>query len=152
MVEIDWLDRGPVITESDVARFEKSEGITLSPEHRRFLVSVTNGGRAPALMPIPASGAPYGAGDLDAIYGIGHEHSVYELARACEFLREKLPGLVPFAYDEGNGQVFIDISSGGHVVYIPWDEINNSPSRPYFVANSIAEFLEESVRLARELA
>lgn len=151
MLEIDWIGKGPSITESDVDRFEASTGVMLAPEHRRFLVGVTNGGRPPALMPIPAVGAPYGAGDLDAIYGIGHQSWVRDLRRAFEFLPEKLPKLVPFAYDQGNGQVFIDRLNADHVVYIPWDELRNSPPRPYFVADSIADFLEQSVRLAREL-
>lgn len=150
-MDIEWENSRPLAPESEVDDFEKQHFIRFSREHKRFLMTITNGGGPVGDVPIPTENCPGGAGALLAVYGINHPESCCDMGKALRVNAGLLPQLVPFGYDQGSSEVFIDVMDQvGRVVFIPLQEVHQPSPQIYHVANSIEEFLEESARLALE--
>ena len=145
---IHWTNELSRASDTEVDTLELAHHVRLSREHRQFLTRITNGGSPVEDLAIPAVDCPYGAGGLLGVYGINNPADYYDMATAFEANKRFLPHLVPFGYDQGSSQVFVDmISTPGRLVYIPLDELQKSQPAIYHAANSIAEFLEKSAEL-----
>ena len=152
---IEWEKSRQLATEScaefEVDDFERQHFNRFTREHRRFLTTITNGGGPVGDVPIPTLNCPGGAGALLAVYGINCPESFSDMGKALRVNARLLPQLIPFGYDQGSNEVFIDMMNNvGGVVFMPLWEMSAPAPQPYHAANSIEEFLEESARLALE--
>ena len=149
---VTWIKSAELASDAEVNLFEEAYGFRFSQEHRKFLIEQTNGGKSEEEIVVPTTDCPGGAGALHGLYGINHPQKIYDLGEAISALPGLLPSLVPFGFDQGSGEIFVDMSTAvGRLVYIPIEELRDIPPRPYHVANSIAEFIEAGVALAKEL-
>jgi len=148
---IEWVNKGGPISEPEINHFELEHHFRFSKEHRRFLMAFTNGASVSGDAPIPTEDCPGGAGGLDGVYGINHQANYLNFAKVIAIFGSGLPYLIPFGYDQGNGQLFVDmVDLPGRLVYVPYEELGNVPLKPYHVANSISEYFEEAAKLADE--
>jgi SMI1 / KNR4 family (SUKH-1) len=149
---MEWENSRGLAAEWEIEEFERTHKLRFTQGHHQFLAHCTNGGQSAETLAIPTVDCPGGAGDLHGLYGINHPESYFDLARALETFGHLLPWMIPFGYDQGNNQLFIDaIEKPGRVVYIPLEEMGDNPPHPYHVADSIKEFLDEALALAAEL-
>ncbi|MDR3690723.1 MAG: SMI1/KNR4 family protein [Fimbriimonas sp.] len=152
MFEVDPHGALGLARVEDLDVFEERHCLRFSDEHRQFLSHIANGGYVRTPMIIPTVDCFGGAGLLDGIYGVNHPNGNNDLGRAVQDSGSLVPGLVPFGFDQGNGQLFIDmVNSPGRVVYVPWEELDASPLITYHVAVSIRAFIGEAEELTKTL-
>jgi hypothetical protein len=137
-MRIEWKSNAAPPTDEEIARFERDYGVRLTDEHRRFLQTVSNGGRPIGAYQIPTTDCPGGAATLHGVYGINHPTSYYDMGRAVLLNPERARRFCPFGYDDVGGELAIDlVDRVGRVVYNPSD-----PDEVYHSANSIGELME----------
>ena len=150
-MEIEWENSRPLAPVIEVDEFENEHFVRFTREQRRFLTTTTNGGGPVGDVLIPTENCPGGPGGLLAVYGLNHLEMCFDMGRDLTRNAMFLQHLVPFGYDQGSSEVFIDVMDQvGRVVFIPLQEVHQPSPQIYHVANSIEEFLEESARLALE--
>jgi len=136
MLDIDDTTVRSLASELELLEFEKRFAFRFGIEHREFLATVANGGFG-------------GAGQLDGLFGVNHPMEEIDLGSTLARRPLTESNLVPFGFDNFGGLVLVDLAERpGRLVYIPWEEQDNTPLVTYHVADTIAEFLEEASKLA----
>ncbi len=128
-------DKKPSATDAEIARFEKSLGISLPADYRSFLQRC-NGGYA--------GGSVW---DFENDVGVHHvggfrEEKHFSLPRHCASLKEFLPAdLIPIADDPFGNAICIGIRgpSLGKIYF--WHH-ESADEEPAHVADSFAQFVE----------
>ena len=143
---------GPV-REEEIQAFESHYSISLPNSFRKFLYAL-NGGRV-QLRRYPDSVQGYG--EIDDFYGLGRKAEDDELALVNSWdlgnlwgetrrLQQRLGnGLVPFARDAGDNQLFIDFRSPVPCVHRLIAEMNTT----YLVSPSYEEFIDSLQEVQR---
>ena len=148
--DLNWHTDFGLATDLQLDRFELDHGFKFSSEHRQFLTAVTNGCHVDTDLAIPTQGCYGEACALHGIYGVNLPSESLDMSGILDIFQEHLPFLVPFGYDQGSGQVFVEMKTHpGTLVYVPWDELGERPLPTYFVANSLGEFFEAARQLAK---
>jgi len=149
MLDIDDTTVRSLASELELLEFEKRFAFRFGIEHREFLATVANGGYPISMLAIPTENCFGGAGQLDGLFGVNHPMEEIDLGSTLARRPLTESNLVPFGFDNFGGLVLVDLAERpGRLVYIPWEEQDNTPLVTYHVADTIAEFLEEASKLA----
>ena len=118
---MEW--RGPVVTEEDVAAFERRLGHRLPEDYRRFLLEV-NGGRLD-------THTAFDDGIVNLLFSLNEPDERHDLLTQTLFERSTSrlpsPDLISVGYDDGSGGILLAVA-GEHRGEV-WFE-NNSDPRP----------------------
>ena len=127
-------DKKPLSTDADISQFERSLGIILPADYRKFLQRC-NGGYA-------------GGSVWDFKHDVGVHHiggfrseAHFSLRRHCDSLRRFLPtDIIPIADDPFGNAICIGIRSASLGKIYFWDH-ESAENLPTVVADSFAEFV-----------
>ena len=138
-------DRGPEVSETQLASLEANLGSPLPAEYREFLIASNGGVPTPDTIDIP--GFPESPTDVQVLFGVGRSVESSRLEWNLRTLAERLDsGLLPIACDSG-GNVFclsLRSSDNGAVLYCDLQAVfADYQSKPqyYPVAPSFESFL-----------
>ena len=140
-------DRGPKVSQTEIASLEASLGSPLPVEYREFLTASNGGVPRPDTIDIPEF--PESPTDVQVLFGLGRSVKSSRLEWNLRTLAERLdPELLPIACDSG-GNVFclsLRLSDNGAVLYCDLHVVfadNESKPQYYPVAPSFESFLRK---------
>lgn len=124
------------VAESDIAGFEKRNGVSLPEAYRRFLQEQNGGRPRDGEFPVPG----WGVTVIDFFFGVGTGDS-YDLQKHMDRLQNpRNTELMPIATDPGGWHVFLCVR-GPHIggVYF-WDH-KAAGSQPLLIAPDFDSFV-----------
>ena len=141
---IEWEDGALLASEEQIQRFEKDTRISVPPQYRTFLMTISNGGR-PAEDFVYLINEKEGESDIHGIYGVDHPEDCYNLASNIEaFPEDYNESHFGFGYDSlGNALLLIGEAKGDWSVHFRDHELRKDGTRSMFrMADSFDQFID----------